>query len=452
MSDLKPSQRETSAILPRQQPHPPSPPISAHGAERPTRRKRARIPGDASARFVDAIARRRQYSSDDGDALLTSIVLDAAELLGASRVAMMLYDPRDESVEILDVGAPAFPGRIVKLGEGVAGRVIESGQPLVVPDYQGWPGKISGEVLGPPIVSAVAVPLRNGDVSVGAITAHSTDPERRFTDRDAHVLEVFADIAMLALSHFSMSAELRTLNTHLEKMVQERTSALEQSTEEISRKNEQLEELLAAVAQAQNEERWRIAQDIHDGIMQTLAGAIFELKALETSSSGSAVTRMRNVRDLLHQLEVGLRGVIQNLQPVELERGGLVEAVQDEARHLRTRYGIECRVRVFGEQGTLPQPVESTALRIVEEALRNVQLHAFAARAEVEIHYLEPDLQVCIRDFGRGFEPDVTRDARPHFGISGMRRRAEALGGSFALRSAPGRGTAILATIPGIER
>jgi len=446
MRESKPGQVEQSAIAPR-------PSVTANGAEGPSRRKRARIPGDASARFADVIARRREYSRADGEALLNSIVLDAAELLGASRVAMMLYDPKEESVEILDIGAPAFPGRIVKLGEGVAGRVIQSGQPLVVPDYQGWPGKISGEVLGPPIVSAVAVPLRNGDVSIGAMTAHSTDPRRRFTDRDAHVLEAFADIAMLALSHFSMSAELRALNTHLEKMVRQRTSALEQSTEEISRKNEQLEELLAAVAQAQNEERWRIAQDIHDGIMQTLTGAIFELKALEaSSSSGPGVTRMRTVRELLHQLEVELRGVIQDLQPVELERGGLVEAVQDEARHLRTRYGIECRVRVFGEQGALPQPVEATALRIVKEALRNIQLHASAARAEVEIHYLQPDLQVCIRDFGRGFEADAVRDARPHFGISGMRRRAEGLGGSFALRSAPGRGTAIVATMPGIER
>jgi signal transduction histidine kinase len=322
-----------------------------------------------------------------------------------------------------------------------------------VHDYEGWPGKISGEVQGPPIVSAVAVPLRNGDVSVGAMTAHSTDPRRRFTDRDAHVLEVFADIAMLALSHFSMSAELRVLNTDLEQMVQERTSALERSTEEISRKNEQLEELLTAIGEAQNEERWRIAQDIHDGTMQTLTGAIFELKALETTSStGPAVAKMRTVRELLHQLEVELRGVIQDLQPVELERGGLVEAVENEARHLRIRYGIECRVRVLGEQRMLSQPLEATALRIVKEALRNVQLHAAAARAEVEIHYLQPDLQICIRDFGRGFDADLAADTRSHFGISGMRRRAEALGGSFALRSALGQGTEIVATMPGIER
>jgi signal transduction histidine kinase len=449
MTEVRDSESEESATTTSRELDQPSTLEPSHGR---SRRRRAHIPGDASTRFADVILRRGRASRNDGDTLLNSIVLDATELLGASRVAMMLYDPKDDSVEILDVGTPAFPGRIVKLGEGVAGRVIATGQPLVIADYQAWPGKISGEVIGPPIVSAVAVPLRNGEISVGAMTAHSTDARRRFTDRDAHVLEVFADIAMLALSHFSMSEELRTLNSHLEQMVRERTSELQKSTAEISRKNEQLEELLGAIAHAQDEERWRIAQDIHDGTMQTLTGAIFELKALETASnSDAAVTRMRTVRELLHQLEVELRGVIQNLQPVELEVGGLVDAVKNEARHLRTRYGIDCRVRIVGTQGALPQPVEATALRIVKEALRNVQLHARAARAEVEIEFLEPDVEIRVRDFGRGFDAEVATDPRSHFGITGMRRRAETLGGSFSLRSAPGQGTEVVATMPGIE-
>jgi signal transduction histidine kinase len=262
-------------------------------------------------------------------------------------------------------------------------------------------------------------------------------------------LEVFADIAMLALSHFSMSEELRTLNSRLERMVQERTSALHRSTEEISRKNEQLEELIVAIGQAQNEERWRIAQDIHDGIMQTLTGAIFELKALETApESAVVVPKMRTVRELLHQLETELRGVIQDLQPVQPEGGGLVDAVKDESRHLQLRYGIDCRVRTIGRKRTLPQPAEVAALRIVKEALRNVQLHATATRAEVEVQFLSKDVRVRVRDDGAGFDPESTTDVRPHFGISGMRRRAEEIGGSFELDTAPGRGTAIVATLP----
>jgi signal transduction histidine kinase len=422
-------------------------PVKSAGDEAP-RRQRARIPGDASTRFVEVIASRGHRRKNDGDTLLNSIVLDATELLGASRVAMMLYDAKERTVEILDVGTPAFPGRIIQVGEGVAGRVIESGQPLVIEDYERWTGKISGEVLGPPIVSAVGVPLRNGATSIGAMTAHSTDPGRRFTDRDAHVLEVFADIAMLALSHFSMSEELRTLNSRLERMVRERTSALQRSSEEISRKNEQLEELIVAIGEAQNEERWRIAQDIHDGILQTLTGAIFELKALETAPGSAVVPKMRTVRELLHQLEVELRGVIQDLQPVELEGSSLVSAIKSESRHLQARSGLECRVRTFGRQPELPHPIEVAALRIVKEALRNVQLHAAATRADIELHFLKRELRIQVHDDGVGFDPGTKTDTRPHFGVSGMRRRAEETGGSFALDSAPGQGTAIVATFP----
>src|SRR5215468_1417166 len=159
-------------------------------------RKRARIPGDASRRFVEVVATGGPSDDSDAHTLLDSILLDASELLQAQRVALMLYNADDRSVEILDVGTPAFPGRKVHLGEGLAGRVIESGQRLVIEDYEGWPGKLSGEVAGPPILSAVGVPLRHGASPIGALTAHSTIPNRRFTDGDAHVLEIFADVAM----------------------------------------------------------------------------------------------------------------------------------------------------------------------------------------------------------------------------------------------------------------
>lgn len=412
-------------------------------------RQQARVPGDAARRFVDVIATGGSLRENDAHTLLNSILLDASELLQAHRVAMMLYDATQGTIEILDIGKPAFPGRIVKAGEGVAGRVIESGQPLVIDDWARWPGKISGEFPGPPVVSAVAVPLRNGSIPIGAMTAHSTDPARRFTAEDAHLLEVFADVAMLAVSHFSLHAELRTVNSRLGRRVRERTRALQRSTAEIARKNEQLESLIREIGRAQNDERRRIAQDIHDGVMQTLSGAIFELKAAETSTKESALApKLATVRELLHQLEGELRRVIQDLQPVELEEGGLVRAIEEEARRLQSRYGIRCRVRTVGRQQTLPQSVEVAALRIAKEALRNVQRHASAILVDVEIHVQRTQLRLVIRDYGDGFEPELADDEHPHLGISGMRRRAEAAGGSFLLESTLGRGTEVAATLP----
>lgn len=105
MTELRDSESETSATTTSRELDQPSTREPGHGR---SRRRRTHIPGDASARFADVISRRGRASRNDGDTLLNSIVLDATELLGASRVAMMLYDPKDDSVEILDVGTPAF--------------------------------------------------------------------------------------------------------------------------------------------------------------------------------------------------------------------------------------------------------------------------------------------------------------------------------------------------------
>jgi signal transduction histidine kinase len=412
-------------------------------------RQRARVPSDASRRFVDVAALRARGRHKDAQTLLDSILRDAGDLLRASRVAIMLYDAGSQTFEILDIGKPVFPGRIVRLGEGVAGRVIASGRPLVIEDYAAWPGKISGDVEGPPIVSALGVPLHSGTAPIGAMTVHSSDPSRRFTMSDAHILELFADIAMLALSHVSLYDEVRALNRRLERRVRERTNALQLSTEEIARKNEQLEELLAGIGQTQNEERRRIAQDIHDGVMQTLTGAVYELKALETvDPDGRLAPGLRNVRDLLHQLEVELRGVIHDLRPVELEGAGLAAAIEDEARELQGRYGIKCLVKVVGRRRKLPEHVEVAALRIVKEALRNVYLHAAAEVVNIEVGFRRREVQIVVSDDGQGFDPVPINDVRPHLGISGMRRRAEGIGGGFSIESAPGAGTSIMASLP----
>ena len=414
---------------------------------------RDRVPSEASRRFVDVAARRARGPRKDAEALLDSILRDAGDLLGASRVAIMLYDAGRRTIEILDIGRPVFPGRIVNLGEGVAGRVIVSGRPLVIEDYESWPGKISGEIEGPQIVSALGVPLHSGTRPIGAMTVHSTDPARRFTMSDAHILELFADIAMLALSHVSLYDEVRALNQRLERRVRERTQALQRSTAEITRRREELEELLAGIGETQDAERRRIAQDIHDGVMQTLTGAVYELKALEgLDSSGALTPGLRSIRQLLHQLEVELRDVIQDLRPAELDTAGLVAAIESEARDLQARAGVPCLVRIKGRRRRLPEPAEVAALRIVKEALRNIQLHAAPSAVGVEVQFARGVLLIAVRDDGVGFDPARTTDDRPHLGISGMRRRAEAIGGELQLQSSPGAGTSILVSLPAERR
>jgi signal transduction histidine kinase len=180
-----------------------------------------------------------------------------------------------------------------------------------------------------------------------------------------------------------------------------------------------------------------------------LSGAIFELKAAETSVGGSPVAlQLNSIRGLLHQLETGLRDVIQDLQPAELEPGGLIRAIEDEAERLQTRYSIRCSVRAAGHHRPLPPAVEAAVLRIVREALENVQRHASASTVLLTVTVLKSEVRLTISDDGIGVDPGRSDDGRLHLGISGMRRRAEARGGSFAIESRRGEGTTISVTIP----
>ena len=184
--------------------------------------------------------------------------------------------------------------------------------------------------------------------------------------------------------------------------------------------------------------------------MQTFTAAIFELKALEMSTgSGALAPGLRTVRQLLHQLEVELREVIEDLQPVELPGGELVKAIKDHVGRFEARYRIRCRVRIVGRQRALPRPVEDAGLLIVKEALGNVHLHSSASLANIEVHLLQRSVRIVVRDDGKGFDPTQIDDLSPHhLGISGMRRRAEAIGGSFSLETTPGHGTVIIANLP----
>ena len=105
-------------------------------------------------------------------------------------------------------------------------------------------------------------------------------------------------------------------------------------------------------------------------------------------------------------------------------------------------------MRTSGRHRALPPAVEAGILRIVKEALGNVQRHADARNVLIELHSLRSEVRLTVRDDGVGFEPERSQKPRVHLGISGMRRRAEARGGTFEVASTPGSGTTITVTMP----
>ena len=204
------------------------------------------------------------------------------------------------------------------------------------------------------------------------------------------------------------------------------------------------------IVQAQEGERQRLAEDIHDGPAQVLTNAIFQVEYLSrvlAPTDRAANAELAFLRDMLREGLDEVRSFITDLRPPVVDVG-LAAAIAERAREIEARHGIVVRTELPGIDGRLSPSAKASVLRIVQEALQNVRKHA--AATEVAIG-LEGDALV-IADNGRGF--DVMRLASGlsrNFGLQFMRERAELMGGQLQIESRQGEGTRILLRLPDQE-
>ena len=205
------------------------------------------------------------------------------------------------------------------------------------------------------------------------------------------------------------------------------------------------------IVQAQEGERQRMAEDIHDGPAQVLTNAIFQVEYLDRllgDSDRAAQAEIAFLRDMLRNGLDEVRTFITDLRP-PLVDVGVASALAERAQQLEERHGIVVEVSVDGIDDRLTPTQRASVLRIVQEALQNVRKHAAASRVTIG---LEGDALV-IEDNGRGF--DLMRLASGksrNFGLQFMRERAELFGGQLHIESRQGEGTRILLRLPGQAR
>jgi two-component system sensor histidine kinase DegS len=200
------------------------------------------------------------------------------------------------------------------------------------------------------------------------------------------------------------------------------------------------------VVQAQEDERQRMAEDIHDGPAQVLTNAIFQVEYLDrmlTPSEKEAHAEIAFLRDMLRDGLDEVRGFITDLRPMGADVG-FAEAVAERAAHLEQRHGIAVEVNVDGVDELLGPSARASALRICHEALQNVRKHAAASRVSIG---LEDDTLV-IADNGRGFDLVRVASRAKNFGLQLMRERAELIGAQLNIESRQGEGTRILLRLP----
>lgn len=193
------------------------------------------------------------------------------------------------------------------------------------------------------------------------------------------------------------------------------------------------------------EERQRMAREIHDTVAQGLTAILTQLEAI--GDIPAARSRLDVVRATARESLTEARRSVQALRPAQLrDDAQLATVLRDVAAKWSKRTGVPASVSVTGDPRPLHPEVETSLLRVAQEALANVAKHASAGRVGLTLSYMEDVVALDVRDDGRGFTVRPTTG----FGLLSMRQRTTRLAGTFEIESAPGQGTGISATVPAI--
>ncbi|RJX20746.1 MAG: histidine kinase [Ammonifex sp.] len=212
---------------------------------------------------------------------------------------------------------------------------------------------------------------------------------------------------------------------------------------------QQWQQMALRILEAQEEERRRVAREIHDGPAQSMANVVmraeFCMKLLDKDTE--------RLRQELVALQGVVRGSLQDtrkiifdLRPMALDDIGLPAALKKFIANYREQYGLPVEFQYFGTQKRLPPAVEVAIFRIVQEGLNNIYKHANATNVLVKLEVLPKKVNLVVRDDGKGFNPDkLDRGPRQKgYGLMGVRERVQLLKGDMEILSAPGHGTSLV--------
>ena len=244
-----------------------------------------------------------------------------------------------------------------------------------------------------------------------------------------------------------LAAQRQALKTH--RLAQKQTETLNQ---ELREREELLGELLDKVVTAQEDERQRIARELHDGTGQILTGLGLGLAATSDIVESNPVVASKQLAELKRINAQELHDIIGDLRPSVLDDMGLVPALKSQVRQFEERTDVATTFEVTGPRRRVQPEIETIVFRIGQEALTNAAKHASANMVSVHLGYNENCLKLTVCDDGLGFEPETTlrpgEDHRTAWGLLGMQERVSLAGGACFIISEPGEGTTIHVSVP----
>jgi len=395
--------------------------------------------GYTERQFDDLLAVSRVSAALSGlwdlDAILNVALDNVLNIMNGSIGGILLLDEQTQtlSYHVHRGLSPRYVDEMrLTLGEGIAGRVAESGKSILLEDISTDP-----RVARPDLVSTeglkafISVPLRAKDQVLGVINVASRLPHH-FTEDDIHVLHSIGDQLGVAIEQAGLYARLRTARERYRRLAQQTLAA-------------------------QEEERRRLARELHDETSQTLSGLTLQLKALVDIAEMSGkqepefIDGLKKVQALAGQVHKEVSRLIANLRPSLLDTLGLVPAIRQYADTSLRPLGINVSVESKGLERRLPTGIETELFRVSQVGIGNIAQHSKANNATILVEFGDDELLLRISDDGQGFNvsevTDIEESGRGR-GVFSIRERIGFLGGTAGIESQPGKGTTSWARIP----
>jgi len=366
------------------------------------------------------------------DDLLSELLARLRKALGGDFAFFQLIDEKHDSLNIRAADGVALDlvtGVRVPIGQGVAGRIAADGRPRIVYDLsttdvsriEGLPPELHALLRG----SMLGTPLQVEGRVIGVVSVASARP-RRFTEEDLRLLQVVADRIAPAIERGRLDEAVRA-------------------------SREQLKALSRRLLTAQEEERRRLAVELHDELGQVLTAVKINLASLERQCG--AATTPAQLRDAIASVDRAMervRDLALDLRPSVLDDLGLPAAVRWYADRFARTTHIDTHLSIDAVS-KLPPEVETACFRVAQEALTNVARHAQARNVWVDLHLVGEALDLRVRDDGIGFDAGMARERAiggASMGLLGMQERVSLAGGEYELSTRPGGGTEVRARLP----
>lgn len=370
------------------------------------------------------------------ESLILEEVLDTAadrikELMGVDVVLLFFLDEETGQLELRGhrgVSEEFVAGMArLKVGEGFNGRVAQTGEPCLIED-SGVDPRLSREVVrSEGIKSQFIVPLKSKDKVIGTLCAAMHVP-KQFTPEERQLLIIIG----LELGAAAEKAHLYQQSQKLQESVRLYANQ---------------------ISNAHEEERRRIARELHDDTVQTMIAASRHLDSLLSQNPIMPAEDLEHLKKLQKEIDNALirtRRFIQDLRPPTLEYLGLFPALREMTTQVQEQSGIKVNLQQQGLKPNFTSEQELLIYRIVQEALRNVWKHSEATQAEIVLRFNGGNTNITISDNGKGIELGKDSDflKSGKLGLMGMKERARLLGGNLTFSSKSHGGTMLILNIP----